>query len=204
MDDGIPLKKDAPAVAPAPPPPKPVAPAPRAVDAVEAKRWKPDMFRPIRYTFAFLWGTVTGTLDTMARGANKGFYAGFGLACVAYIGQWLAYGTVMPAIYLLAAPFGGLLAGMALGAVAGVLTGGIKGVSLAYRKEKYADDLAVRAESQAARRQVYTSYRDRAAAERRTEDFNFDRFLQQERRTQESQSWQDRVSGGSQSMGRGY
>ena len=203
---------------PAPPPvvraPPQVAPKAQA-PAVTAQHWGFDPLRPLRYAAAFVGGTVMGTLDAAARGGRRGFYIGISIALLMwftggvsviaaqlgflqpYLGQ--AAGNLVGS--LMTGAISGLLGGATLGAVAGVLTGGYKGVTRAYRKEKYADDLAVRMESQASRHRPRVNYRDCLADHERSADYNFDRLLQQERR---NDSWVERISAQDRGASRGF
>ena len=194
-------KKQAP-----PPPPPAVREAPskiakRNTDAIASKRFGFDPSRPLRYTGAFVWGTFTGTLDKMAEGARKGLAWGALTGVASYIGFYVVMGAFLSAWAIPALALGGVVGGAALGAFAGALTGGYRGVGRAYRREKYADDLAIKEQVQAQRRQAYTSYVDRYEEHKKSAAFNFDRLMQLEQHR--GNSWADRVSSDDRGAGRG-
>jgi hypothetical protein len=192
----------------APPPPPPVArEAPRAVtrstDSIAAKRFGSDPARPLRYTGAFLWGTVAGAFNKMAEGGRRGVYLGAVVGAASYIAFPLIFGAAA-AFSLWAVPalaVAGFIGGAGLGALAGTLTGGYKNVGRAYRREKYADDLAIKEEAKAQHRQRYASYRDRYDEHQRSTAFNFDRLMQLEQHR--GGSWADKVSSEDRGGGRG-
>ncbi len=132
---------------PPPPPPPPPPPVPQksvietARESVAHAKTGPDPLRPVRYTAAFIKGTVTNGLDGLAHFGRHGLFAGIALGAIAGIA---AGGATLLLPYAVAGALIGLAVGGGGGAAWGLATGGSKAVGRIHRGEKYAEDLIVR------------------------------------------------------------
>lgn len=201
----------APPPAPTPPPaPASTTPAPAPREQIEAKRMGFDPLRPFRYASAFIWGTIKGGLQGLAKGGRLGLQLGLIIGLAGWFFPALglaAVGTSMGAFLGHMGLFGfyGFAGGAVLSGSLGLIAGGPRGVGRAYRREKYADELAVKQEARARHRGHGLDYQDRYALQRNASAYNFDRLIQQDTRTSSDVStyWQDRVGAGGPGSGRG-
>lgn len=199
---------NAPTKAPAPPAPKPapIAPEKQANAAVELAGKKGHrVWKPFRYIYSFVAGTVSSTLEGTAKWASKGMW--FGLAMTLVLGVAFGPGTVSLLYPLLQGAFFGFLTGAVVGGGLGLATGGLQGMGRQYRAEKYADDLIVREKAKAVKPSPSVDYRDAYANQHVRTNYILDRVQQQQRELKEevaSHSWQDRVMGGGHGWGRGW
>ncbi len=201
----------------APPPVAPSAPAARAKpEKIEPQRLQNDAARPVRRGFTFIGGTLKGALDGIASGGRKGLYWGAvaGIA-LAYLPMFLGAGASIGLIAMgyeafssgllltnvMAGALGGFLGGAALLGTKGVLTGGVKSVQREQRREKYADDLAIKEEERQIRHGHRPNYRDLYNHHRKADSYNMDRLQYLET----SRDWQERIEAerNSGSQGRG-
>lgn len=187
--------------APAPPPPPRSAPAALAPARAAAKaptlpapkRMGFDPTRPFRFGWNGLTGSIKGTLDGMASLGRKGAFAGLAFGVLMCIGAGMAPGILIGGFGI------GLLGGAVIGGLVGGATGGVKGVQRAYRREKYADELAEHQAARATRPVMGRApssgydYRDVYQAQRRAANYNYERGLQQDYEdARTAMSYQDR------------
>lgn len=149
-----------PVIAPTPTP-KPNLIAQAKADIAAAKPHDP--LRGIRYSKAFVGGTIKGALDGMATWGAKGLSWGAAIGVFAGI----ALGSI--------GVFGGMavvsfLASAAVGTAVGTLTGGPKAVAREQRRDKYAEDLLQRAEIRKHAPENKADYRDLHRAQKKHAD----------------------------------
>ncbi len=135
-----------------------------------------DPLRPVRYAIGFTQGTVFGTMDTMSNWGRKGSKIGAAMGLLVLISGAASGGLAL-------IPIGwamGLAGGAIAGGTAGLVTGGVKGVGREQRKDKYADDI-VRRERAKSLPLPKTDYRAAHREYKRRDNYNYDRYLQQQR-----------------------
>lgn len=185
-------------------------------------------YTPISVTADFVKGTVLGFGNGVRKGAGIGLKLGLAAAAVAFflplfpvaaaaVAQalpWLTIGTNaagvatflpngIPAILAgIGYGLGGAVVGAAFSGGMGLLTGGAYELKLRGRREKYAEELAERAEMRARvkTRAPSLNWRDYGQAVRQqgkdtlTYQFYFDDENRVQRQDMEQQSWADRVT----------
>ena len=131
--------------------------------------------RPFHYAWSFISGSVAESLGDMATYGRKGSWWGVGIAAVLIVS-----GVTGGLGALVVGWVGGLAVGAVGGGTVGLLTGGVRTIDREHRRDKYADDLLVRAKakSQPVPRADYREdYRDHHT----NANYFVDRIFQQDR-----------------------
>lgn len=161
-----------PAVEPAPPQPAPKAEAPR----IAPKRKGFDPLRPVRYAQGFIGGTLVHGFDGVASLGRMGAFAGLGVGLLMCVAGGFSVGLLLMTAAV------GLGVGGAVGGLIGFATGGVRGTSREMRREKYADELAVRNDGRSNRPSRGTApqytYRDAMEQRQQVSNYNFERTQQ--------------------------
>ncbi len=190
-------------VTPSAPAPQPNVAA-KAAESIAAAKTGRDPLRPIRYTHAFIGGTITDTLNGFTRWGNTGMKWGAGLGLLVGVAV-IGIATLPGLLAVAAGGMGGYLASGAIGATKGALTGGMRAVNRIRRGELYAEDLLQRDQMQ---RNAPHNHADYRRYRPQQEHFNYSQvqILQREQEAARDQNtyWQDREHRGSSGRGVGF
>ncbi len=150
-----------------------------------------DPLRPFRYLKAIVSGTADATLNGMANWGRKGMWLGTGIGVLAMLASATLYGPGVVVIGWVT----GLVAGAIAGGAVGLATGGIRAVGRERRKDQYSEDLMASARAKS-HPSSGVDYRQAHREHQQRDNYNYDRFSQQQRELHEETStyFQDQVN----------
>jgi hypothetical protein len=189
-------------------PSAPAAPQPsvaaKAAESIAAAKTGHDPLRAIRYTQAFVGGTVRDGLNGFTRWGNTGMKWGAALGLLVGVAA-IGIATLPGLLAVAAGAVGGYVVSGAVGGLRGTVTGGMRSVNRIRRGELYAEDLL---ERDAMQRNAPHNHADYRRYRRQPENFNYSQIqiLQRENEAKRDSNtyWQDREHNSSSGRGMGF